>query len=98
MTPSTTVVMAIVLLSMGVVSLALAYLAGRFSVRGGGRRALALSALGFAALAGTFLLLWDEGWSSTVDDMLWPLLVYGSAALAGAGAGAGLVYALVAAR
>jgi hypothetical protein len=38
------------------------------------------------------------GWSSVVDEMLWPLLVYSSAALAGAGAGAVLIYGLVAAR
>ena len=75
MTPSTTVVMAIALLSMGVVSLVLALVAGRLSVRGGGWRAAALSTLGVTALAGTVFLLWDVGWSSVVDEMLWPLLV-----------------------
>jgi hypothetical protein len=98
MTTSTTVAMSILLLSLGAVALVLAYVAGTHSVRGAGRRAGALSALGLAALAGTVLLLWGEGWSSVVDDMLWPLLVYSSATLAGAGVGAALVYGLVAAR
>lgn len=98
MTPSTTVVMAIVLLSLGTVAMALAYVTGRHSVRGAGRRAGALLLLGIAGLAGTVILLWGMGWSSVVDEMLWPLLVYSSAALAGAGAGAALIYGLVATR
>ncbi|NIP33731.1 MAG: hypothetical protein GWN18_02265 [Thermoplasmata archaeon] len=98
MTPSTEIVIAILLLSLGTVSLALAYVAGRHSVRGAGRRATALTTLGIAALAGSVLILWGTDWSQVVDEMLWPLLVYSAAAVTGLGACATLVYALVAAR
>ena len=98
MTPSPTVAIAILLLSLGVVSLALAYVARRHSVRGAGRRTAAMSALGVASLAGSVLVLWDTSWSSVVDEMLWPLLVYSSAAAVGVGMGAALLYGLVAAR
>jgi hypothetical protein len=98
MMPSTTVIMAIVLLSLGVVSLVLAYVGGRYSVTGAGRRAAGLVVLGAASLMATTLLMWDRDWSSVFDEMLWPLLVYIGAVAAGAGAGAGLIFLLVAAR
>jgi hypothetical protein len=98
MMPSSTVILAIVLLSLGVVSLVLAFVGGRYSVKGAGRRAAGLAVLGVAALVATLLLLWGRDWSSVVGEMLWPLLVYSGAAAAGAGAGAGLIYLLVAAR
>ena len=98
MIPSSDVILSIVLLSLGVVSIALAYVGGRYSVRGKGRRAAGLAVLAIVSLAATFILLWDREWSSVVDEMLWPLLVYSGAAAAGAGAGAGLIFLLVAAR
>ena len=98
MTTSTTEAAAIILLSMGIVSLALSYAVGRHSVRGAGRRAVAMAVLGVASLAGSALALQGEGWSSVVDATLWPLLVHTSAALAGVAVGAGLVYGMVAAR
>ena len=98
MTFSTTLIVAILLLSLGVVALALAYVAGVQSVRGAGRRATAMAVLGVSALVGTTVLLWGTSWSRVLDEMLWPLLVYSSAAAAGAGLGAALLYGLVAAR
>ena len=98
MTPSTSVGVAILLLSLGVVSLVLAYVAGRHSVQGAGHRVVAMSVLGISALAGMVLILWGTSWSQLVDEMLWPLLVYSAAVATGIGVGAGLMYALVAAR
>jgi len=95
---TTTTAVAVLLLSMGIVSLVLAFVAGRYSVRGNGRRTAALAILGLASLMGTLMVLSGEGWPAVRDSMLWPLAVYSAAALAGAGVGAGLIYALVAAR
>lgn len=92
------VAIAVLLLSLGVISLALALVAGTYSVRGSGRRAAAMTVLGFVALAGTVIILSSEGWPSVRDEMLWPLAVYILAASSGVGIGAGLVYVLVAAR
>ncbi|MCK5254215.1 MAG: hypothetical protein KAQ96_14750 [Thermoplasmata archaeon] len=94
----TTVAVAVLLLSLGVISLVLAAVAGRYSVRGSGRRTAAMTILGIAALAGTIIILSSEGWPSVREEMLWPLAVYILAASSGVGIGAGLVYVLVAAR
>jgi hypothetical protein len=89
---------AVLLLSLGLVSLVLAFIAGRYSMKGSGLRAGALVALGMASLVGMVLVLSGNGWSEVRDVMLWPLAVYITAALTGAGLGAGIIYALVAAR
>ncbi len=93
-----TVAVAVLLLSLGVVSLVLAAVAGMYSVRGSGRRTAAMTILGIAALAGTVIILSSQGWPSVRDEVLWPLAVYILAASSGVGIGAGLIYALVAAR
>lgn len=93
-----TVAVAVLLLSLGVVSLVLAAVAGMYSVRGSGRRTAAMTILGIAALAGTVIILSSEGWPSARDEVLWPLAVYILAASSGVGIGAGLIYVLVAAR
>ncbi len=98
MTSTVLVAAAVALLSMGAVSLTLAFVAGRYSVRGGGRRAAALAMLGIVSLSGMVVVLQGEGWPSVRDDVLWPLAVLSAAALGGAGLGAGLLYGLVAAR
>lgn len=94
----TTVGIAVLLLGLGVISLVLAAVAGRYSVRGSGRRTAAMTVLGIAALAGTVIILSGEPWPSVRDEMLWPLAMYILAAASGVGIGAGLVYVLVAAR
>jgi hypothetical protein len=93
-----TVAIAVLLLGLGVTSLALAAVTGRFSVRGGRRRGGALAVLGVAALVGMVLLLSGEGWSAIRGDLLWPLAVHLLAMLAGIGAGAFLLYNIVGAR
>jgi len=95
---TTTVAVSVLLLSMGLVSLVMAFIAGRYSLKGNGRRTAALATLGLASLVGMVMVLSGEGWSEVRDMMLWPLAVYITAALAGAGLGAGIIYALVAAR
>jgi hypothetical protein len=98
MMADSTVGVAMFLLALGVTSLVLAYMAGRFSVRSSGRRAGALALLGVSALAVMVYVLWDRSWSTLWVDMLWPALVYLAAAGAGLGIGVSLVYGLVAAR
>lgn len=98
MTSTALVAAGVMLLSLGVASLVLAYVAWSHSVRGGGRRALALAALGVASLAGMVMALSSGGWSSARGDVLGPLAVYLAAALCGAGLAAWLLYVLVAAR
>ena len=93
-----TVAVAVLLLSLGVVSLVLAAVAGMYSVRGSGRRTAAMTILGIAALAGTVIILSSQGWPSVRDEMLWPLAVYILAASSGVCMGAGLIYVLVATR
>ena len=98
MISQTTVAVAVLLLSLGIISLGLATVAGRYSVQGSGRRTAAMTILGIAALAGTAIILSGEGWPSVRDEVLWPLAVYNLALFSGIGIGAGLLYALVAAR
>jgi hypothetical protein len=92
------IALAVVLLSLALFSIALAALTGRYSVRGGRRRSGALAVLGIAALAGMTFFLWGRGWSSVLDDILWPLAIYSLAVLSGVGAGVFLLYGLVGAR
>ncbi|UCC93539.1 MAG: hypothetical protein JSW25_02430 [Thermoplasmata archaeon] len=98
MISTTTTAIAVILLSLGIASLALAAVAGRFSVRGSARRAVALSILGLVALAGVVAVLWGEGWASVRGELLWPLTVHLLAALSGAGLALFIIYGLVAAR
>jgi len=95
---TTTVAVAVLLLSLGAVSLVLAFVAGRYSMKGSSRRAMALAALGLASLVGMVMVLSGEGWSEVRDAIFWPLAVYLAAAIAGAGIGGALIYAMVAAR
>jgi hypothetical protein len=98
MMATTTVITAIVLLSLGVTCLVLAAVAGRYSVEHGGRRTISLATLGVAALVGMLLVLASDSWSSVWAEMILPLAVYGLAVLAGAGLGLSLLYSLVSAR
>lgn len=98
MPDDTTVFAAVLLLSLGLGSLGLGALA--WSQSRGGRRWRSISplAVGGVALVIMTLLLWGTSWGRIWSDVLWPLLVVSLAAMAGAGAGLGLVYLLVAAR
>ncbi len=98
MTSTTLVFVVVLLLALGITSLATAIVAGIYSTHGRGRRALALGVLGSSALAAAVYVLWGEPWSTVSGDILWPLTVYAAAAVVGLGMGAGLVYGLVAAR
>lgn len=97
MTPGA-VALSVLLLSTGAVALVLSYVAGRTSLRGGGRRAGALVVLGTACLLAMAMVVTPHGGASLRGDVLWPLLVHLLGAMAGLGLGAFAVYSLVAAR
>ncbi len=98
MMPDGTVALSVLLLSAGAAALVLSYLAGRTSVRGGGRRAGTLAVMGTGCLVAMVVLVYSHGWASLRGEVLWPLSVHLLGALAGLGLGAFTVYSLVAAR
>ena len=98
MISNATVVVSILLLSLGIVSIALAVVAAVYSVSGGRQRTAAMAVLGIGALVGMVYMLWGQSWDAIWEDMVWPLLVLTAAAAAGLATGAGLIYGLVAVR
>ena len=86
------------LLLLGIVVLVTAAITGYYSHGGGKLRAGALATLGIVALA---VLPFALGWPSIgsfLSELLWPLLIMGSAAAAGLGATLGLLYILAEGR
>jgi hypothetical protein len=98
MVSDATVMVSVFLLVLGIFSIALAVFLGFYSSRANRARAIALVSVGTGALVAMVYVLRDVPLKEVWDEVLWPLLLIGTAAVLGILAGAGLVYLLVAAR
>jgi hypothetical protein len=98
MVSDATVMVAVFLLILGVVSIALAAFLAVYSSRAKGARGAALAVVGGGAWVALAYVLRDLPWEGVWDEVLWPLLLVGTAASAGLLTGAALVYMLIAAR
>jgi len=92
------VFVSVFLLFLGVVALVLAAYASWYSIRGRDVRASALVFLGVGALAALVITLQGTSWDALWQDILWPMLIVLAGMGAGLVLGAGVLYALVAAR
>ena len=98
MVSDATVMVAVFLLILGITSIALAVYLALYSSRAKGARGAALAVVGGGALVALAYVLRDIPWECVWDEVLWPLLLMGTAASAGLMGGTALVYMLIAAR
>lgn len=98
MVSDATVMVSVFLLILGITSIALAVFLAFYSSRAKGSRGAALAIVGGGALVALAYVLRDLPWEGVWTEVLWPLVLMGTAASAGLLAGAALVYMLIAAR